>query len=395
MPEILNVKLTKVHLKGFKSIDDLTVDFSGGLNILIGKNGAGKSNFLEFVSDAIDYHALGKTFRYAKCFYTAEDGSKIAVEYEREVIKGDLLKGSTSKDRYFMSHRLTLNDKVVFDSRVEDETANVFRGKKLRVRMSVLSKFRTMGYDFPLSTYITFNLPKNLECIEQPGMINIDLDEESLIWGTISTLTYLDDLVFSAEYSIDYDEGAEFLGITKEKIIAALTMSDEMLYALQRYSPISDVRINSNLNIYRIEDRIVIENIKVDFLINDVWMPWSQLSDGSKRLFYVITEVMSIPGGIVLLEEPELGIHPHQFNLLMDFIKEQSLQTQIILSTHSPKSLDHLDMDELDKILIASYDRNLGTQIRHLSRREKGKAQEYIEQVGFLSDYWLMSDLEE
>jgi AAA15 family ATPase/GTPase len=43
----LSFYLKKVNLKGFKSIESLTVELENGLNILIGKNLSGKSNFLE------------------------------------------------------------------------------------------------------------------------------------------------------------------------------------------------------------------------------------------------------------------------------------------------------------------------------------------------------------
>ena len=39
--------ISKVHLKGYKSIKDLEIDFKPGLNIIIGPNGSGKTNFLE------------------------------------------------------------------------------------------------------------------------------------------------------------------------------------------------------------------------------------------------------------------------------------------------------------------------------------------------------------
>ena len=68
---------------------------------------------------------------------------------------------------------------------------------------------------------------------------------------------------------------------------------------------------------------MLIENIQLDFKIDGRWLPWSQLSDGTKRLFYIIAEV-SNNEALILIEEPELGIHPHQFNLLMDFLKEQA-----------------------------------------------------------------------
>ena len=46
--------ISKVHLKGYKSIKDLEIDFKPGLNIIIGPNGSGKTNFLEFIEEAND-----------------------------------------------------------------------------------------------------------------------------------------------------------------------------------------------------------------------------------------------------------------------------------------------------------------------------------------------------
>jgi len=41
--------ISHVHLKGYKSIIDTEVELHPGLNILIGPNGSGKTNFLEFL----------------------------------------------------------------------------------------------------------------------------------------------------------------------------------------------------------------------------------------------------------------------------------------------------------------------------------------------------------
>ena len=38
--------ISRVHLKGYKSIRDMEIDFMPGLNIIIGPNGSGKTNFL-------------------------------------------------------------------------------------------------------------------------------------------------------------------------------------------------------------------------------------------------------------------------------------------------------------------------------------------------------------
>ena len=44
--------ISRVHLKGYKSIRDMEIDFKAGLNIIIGPNGSGKTNFVEFLDKA-------------------------------------------------------------------------------------------------------------------------------------------------------------------------------------------------------------------------------------------------------------------------------------------------------------------------------------------------------
>ena len=52
--------ITSLHLKGYKSIRDLSVDLKQGLNIIIGANGSGKTNFFAFLDAACrsDYAQL-------------------------------------------------------------------------------------------------------------------------------------------------------------------------------------------------------------------------------------------------------------------------------------------------------------------------------------------------
>jgi recombinational DNA repair ATPase RecF len=45
--------ISKVHLKGYKSIRDLEIDFKPGLNVIIGPNGSGKTNFQAFTNDVM------------------------------------------------------------------------------------------------------------------------------------------------------------------------------------------------------------------------------------------------------------------------------------------------------------------------------------------------------
>jgi AAA15 family ATPase/GTPase len=167
----------------------------------------------------------------------------------------------------------------------------------------------------------------------------------------------------------------------------------QMNYYLSGYSPVQEIRINPNINVYNADNKILVENLLIDFKVNDNWVPWSYLSDGTKRLFYVITQCLSLTDGLLLIEEPELGIHPHQLFSLMEFIKEQSSKKQIIISTHSPIVLDVLSPDELNKINIVKLTKE-GTQFYKLNKDQIETAKEYMSKVGDLSYYWLHSDLE-
>jgi predicted ATPase len=123
---------------------------------------------------------------------------------------------------------------------------------------------------------------------------------------------------------------------------------------------------------------------------------WNQLSDGIKRLFYIITTIAmeNKNNQIILIDEPELGLHPIQLIHLMDFIKEQSETKQIVIATHSLSILNTLRDDELDKILLTNYDNQKGTTICHLSESTKREASLYMKEDGWLSNYWLYVDFE-
>jgi predicted ATPase len=140
-----------------------------------------------------------------------------------------------------------------------------------------------------------------------------------------------------------------------------------------------------------------------NFEVNGNHLAFENLSDGTRRVFMIAVEVsqfersyqisMDYNAGLFLLEEPELGIHPHQLHKLMTFLKEQSEEKQIILTTHSPQVLDILNKDELDRIIIADFDPEKGSTFRHLDPKEEKKAR-FIMKEEPLSSYWRYSDLE-
>src|SRR4051812_36973312 len=47
--EVSNLYIKEVRVDNFKSLKDAKIQLKNGLNFIIGKNGAGKSNILEFI----------------------------------------------------------------------------------------------------------------------------------------------------------------------------------------------------------------------------------------------------------------------------------------------------------------------------------------------------------
>lgn len=405
--------LEHVHLKGFKSIYDLSIDLKEGFNIVVGANGAGKSNFLQFLNDAIGslYGWKSVVFKYAGLCFVTHDNDHLVFDIEQLVLRYPFDDGVDEESS--LSKKLKVNGQLAFDNfnyelnpkEVEVNSGSILLGRTIN---TVFTRLK-LGKVFPL--YIRFTMPQDIPGVDTPTSIQIPLYSDWNNWEIDFGLDFLYDLVdqiendlnneFNERYGADFNSDKNkrrsifLLGrVARDGLLQKLVIDEGIVENLVRFSPIKGVRFNENINIYSDDKQITVENLKLDYLINDRWIPWSQLSDGTKRLFYIISEVTYKKNGIILIEEPELGVHPHQFELLMQFLKEQSKYKQFIISTHSPKTLDHLDEDELDRILITTYEKDKGTILKRLSEDQKSKAKEYMKEVGFLSDYWLMSDLE-
>ncbi len=68
----------------------------------------------------------------------------------------------------------------------------------------------------------------------------------------------------------------------------------------------------------------------------------NEMSDGTVRMLCWATILLSpYPASLLVIDEPELGIHPAWMSVLAEWIKKASRRTQVIISTHCPDLLDH------------------------------------------------------
>ena len=73
-------------------------------------------------------------------------------------------------------------------------------------------------------------------------------------------------------------------------------------------------------------------------------------SDGSLRFFSLVT-LLNLPPemlpDVILLDEPELGLHPAAVALIGGMIKSIATERQVIVATQSPSLVDAFDLDEI------------------------------------------------
>ena len=114
------------------------------------------------------------------------------------------------------------------------------------------------------------------------------------------------------------------------------------------------------------EDKIRLEWQHVG---SDAYFDASSLSDGTLRFVVLATLLLqpaSLRPSVILLDEPELGLHPYAITMLASLLKQASVETQVVLATQSTLLLDHFRPED---VLVA--DRvDGGTQLGRLDAAE-------------------------
>ena len=93
------------------------------------------------------------------------------------------------------------------------------------------------------------------------------------------------------------------------------------------------------------EERIALEWLQKN---SDFPFRCSHLSDGSLRFICLATALLQpfLPSTIII-DEPELGLHPYAIEILAELVKAASKKTQIIISTQSPALVDCFEPEDI------------------------------------------------
>jgi predicted ATPase len=119
------------------------------------------------------------------------------------------------------------------------------------------------------------------------------------------------------------------------------------------------------------------EDIKEVFYLNE-------MSDGTVRMLCWATILHSpLLPSLIVIDEPELGLHVSWMPVLAEWIKKAATKTQIIITTHSPDLLDHFT-DCLENVLCFYSENRTHFSVKSISK-------EMLEQK--LEEGWQLGDL--
>ncbi len=327
-------RLKSILLKGYKSVDKKGQEIElGPVTVLIGANGAGKSNLVSFLR-LVNFLTTGGLQKYVADQGFAESllyfGSKTTTEISAEL----RFESGNARDEYRFAlgrdatDRLFLQDETIVFHSDNSPTPQV---RKLGggVRESLLQETADKG---DKTCRVILSLLRNCRVFQF---------HDTSPTAKIRTGGYVDD----AQY-LRSDAGnlAAFLkamqhGASKQKYYDRIVEHIRMMVPQfgdfdLNLSPENDKYIRLN---WREKDS--------DYLFGP-----HQLSDGSLRFMALTALFLQPPDllpGVIVVDEPELGLHPAAISELAGMAKTAARHCQVILATQSSSLVDEFTADQV------------------------------------------------
>lgn len=361
-------ELDYITINGFKSIASLEKLALGPINLIIGPNGSGKSNFIGVFSFLHEIRE-GRLNDYVRRSGGAEQllhfGSKVTDEI---FLKISFL---SEVNQYEIRLKITEDDSLY----PFDETAYYWRKIKYphpyHTSLSSRENGREAGIGNPKLRGTADWVRRRL------GRWRLYHVHDTSNNSPLRKTSKLNDNEFLRP---DGSNLPAFLYLMLKKYPVEYSM---IRRTIQRVAPFFD-------DFQLKPDPLNEEAIRLAWRHknSDQYFSTSSLSDGTLRFIALATLFLQpedFRPSVILVDEPELGLHPHAITLLASLIKQVSQETQVILSTQSSLLLDHFEPED---VLVA--DRVKGQT--QFSRLDSSSLSAWLEEYS-LGQLWEKNEL--
>lgn len=345
----MSLKLNSIELKGYKSVNSegQTLPINDDITVLIGANGVGKSNIVSFfqllnysMSGSLQTYIGENGFADAFLYY----GSKTTDSFFAKLKFSDgksineyvfQLANAVGDAMFFRFEDVTCSDKE------KNEILSITLGqghKESRLSMEATGHqgFYLTGIAKLLSgcRYFQFHDTTKEAKIRKNGYIG---DNKLLRSNAGNLAAFL--------YGIKHQQGGE-------------PYYRRIIRYIQQVMP--------QFGDFIMEPSVVNKDyISLDWKEKDSDFIFgvNQISDGTLRFMALATLLLQPPKtmpSLIVIDEPELGLHPKAISLLAGLIKKASENAQIVLATQSPNLLDEFDAD---KVVVIERDEQQRTSV--------------------------------
>jgi len=350
--EMPDRKIHKLTIKGFKTIRSLENFEMRDINVLIGANGSGKSNFISY------FRMLSELVRgYLRVWVAKQAGANRILTFgtrETQHLESEIFFG-LHKYRFVLEPALD-GGLIFLEDRIEHES-----GYKMGLT--------TGGYESSLS--------RERDQFQDYNHILREAYD-----------------VISAWHVFHFHDTSDFARVKQSETLYDNTYLRHdaanlapYLYKLRHQHPNIYQQIHKIIQLtIPFFDDFVLEPqtlasgeqvIKLAWRQKNTDYPFEvfQLSDGTLRFICLVTALLQPnPPPLIAIDEPELGLHPHAISLLGALVRSASVHTQIILAT---QSVDLLNEFEIEDLIIVEREDGISTLKRQDSKDLEAWLEDY------------------
>ncbi len=368
MNNMIRYKLMNLEITGFKSIGKQQSVTFGDINVLIGANGVGKSNLVSFFqllnklageqlqifigkqgyADSILYFGTKTTDRFSANLTFENEVHKIT-GYEFALVHayaGQMMFAFENVDNhaFMIGTHEKAKPKTIGSGHPESKLSGTDKSRKWTDVLVFLERIRVFQ----------FHDTSDRSLIRQPGMIQ---DNRSLHSDGSNLSSFLYQMKKSKKGRAYYDRIESRIG----KIVPQF----------------------QNFILEPLMDNPAMVRLDWKHKRKEHIFGVNQISDGSLRFMALATLLLQPPDSlpnVIVIDEPELGLHPEALIDLVGMIKIAAQNCQIILSTQSSFLLDFFNVNDI--IVVETKDDSTV-----FKRLEQDKLTEWVKDYT-MSELW-------
>ena len=321
-------KLKTIRLEGFRSIKEMTLELRP-INVLIGANGAGKSNLIAFFK-LVNELMGGRLQKYigatGRATANLHFGSAVTPEMEAEMV----FEVDNGTDTYFMRLFPGVADSLFFDEEILSFHQTGFPQKKVVPLGSGHQETRIgeeAEKDDPTAKTLRYLLNR---CRVYHFH---DTSPTSRVMG----YCYIGDNRWLMPDAGNLAAVLYELKCAKEKVYHRIVAT------IRQVAPFFE-----DFDLEPTDSKDIILNWR--HRESDLVFGPHQLSDGTLRAICLISLLLQPKENLpylIVVDEPELGLHPYALNVIASLFRAASHHRQVLVSTQSSAFLDSFEPEDI------------------------------------------------